>query len=99
MLKIIIGWAIPFVLGGVATGTIAYIKALHKKESALEKGVQCLLRSEIIRLHKQYMELQRIPIYAKEAMVRAYSAYHDLKGDDVATGLYNEVMTLPVSDK
>lgn len=34
-------------------------------------------------------------IYAKEALKRAYHAYHELHGNDVATGLYNEVMALP----
>lgn len=31
----------------------------------------------------------------KEALKRAYHAYHDLRGNDVATRLYNEVMELP----
>jgi hypothetical protein len=35
------------------------------------------------------------PHYAKEALTKAYKAYHNLKGNDVATGLYNEVMKLP----
>lgn len=40
------------------------------------------------------MERRHCPIYAKEALRRAYTAYHALGGNDIATGLYNEVMAL-----
>jgi len=36
----IISWAIPFVLGGIITGLIAYIKAMRRRNTALEDGVQ-----------------------------------------------------------
>lgn len=91
----IISWAIPFVLGGAATGTIACIKMRHRRNTALENGVQCLLRAEIIRNHDKYMEKKHCPIYAKEALKRVYTAYHQLGGNDVATRLYDETMELP----
>ena len=59
------------------------------------EGVQCLLRDEIIRNHDKYMDNGFCPIYAKETLKRAYHAYHELHGNDVATGLCNEVMALP----
>lgn len=90
-----IGWAVPFVCGSVATWAITYIKMRKKRESALEDGVQCLLRAEIIRNHDKYLEKKHCPIYAKEALRRAYKAYHALGGNDVATQLYEEVMELP----
>lgn len=95
MIEKIIEWAIPFVLGGIATGIITYLKMMHTRQTALENGVQCLLRAEIIRNHDKYMELKHCPIYAKEALKRAYTAYHALCGNDVATQLYTEVMELP----
>lgn len=30
-----------------------------------------------------------------QCLLRAYHAYHKLRGNDVATGLYNKVMALP----
>ena len=95
MIDRIIAWAVPFVLGGAATGIITYIRMRHLKQSALENGVQCLLRAEIIRNHDKYLEKRHCPIYAKEALKRAYTAYHALGGNDVATRLYDEVMELP----
>lgn len=91
----IIAWAIPFVCGGIITGLIAYAKTLKKHNDAEEEGIQCLLRAEIIRNHDKYMDKGYCPIYAKEALKRAYHAYHELGGNDVATRLYEETMELP----
>jgi hypothetical protein len=57
--------------------------------------VQCLLRAEIIRQNEKWVKAGYCPIYAKQALTRAYKAYTALKGNDVATGLYHEVMELP----
>ena len=95
----IISWAVPFVCGGVITGLLTYIRTLKRKNDAVEEGVQCLLRAEIIRNHDKYIDKGFCPIYAKEALKRAYHAYHELHGNDVATGLYNEVMALPTEPR
>lgn len=98
LIERIIAWAVPFVCGGLAAWAITYIKMRKKRESALENGVQCLLRAEIIRNHDKYISRHYCPIYAKEALKRAYKAYHTLGGNDVATSLYDEVMHLPTDD-
>ncbi|MBQ8401725.1 MAG: hypothetical protein IJX14_07345 [Clostridia bacterium] len=94
----VIRWAVPFVCGGIGAWGITYIKMRKKRESALENGVQCLLRAEIIRNHDKYVGRRYCPIYAKEALRRAYLAYHALGGNDVATRLYEEVMELPTDE-
>ena len=53
------------------------------------------MRAEIIRSHEKYCERECCPIYAKEALTRAYAAYHALGGNDVATKLYEETLKLP----
>ncbi len=65
-----------------------------ERTEQLEAGVQCLLRAEIIRSHEKYMERGKCPIYAREALTRAYQAYHALGGNDVATDLYHDLMEL-----
>lgn len=95
----ILAWAIPFICGGVITGLITYAKTLKKRSDAEEEGIQCLLRAEIIRNHDKYMDRGFCPIYAKEALKKAYHAYHELRGNDVATGLYNELMALPTEER
>lgn len=95
VVSLILKWAVPFVCGSIATGCITYIAALKKRNTAMEDGLQCLLRAEIIRMHDKYIPRRYCPIYAKEALKRAYKAYHALGGNDVATQLYNELMELP----
>ena len=58
-------------------------------------GTQCLLRAEIIRSHEKYIDKGYCPVYAKESLTREYQAYHNLGGNDVATALYEQLMTLP----
>ncbi len=95
MLQAVINWAVPFVLGGLISAIVALVKRYTKKEKAEAEGVCCLLRAEIIRQHDKWTEREFCPIYAKEALKKTYSAYHNLGGNDVATKLYEEVMNLP----
>ena len=86
-----IKWLIPFLCGS----TVTLICTVFIKLKALKDGIQCLLRAEIIRCHDKYIEREYCPIYAKEALTRAYKAYHALGGNDVATELYEELIKLP----
>lgn len=63
-------------------------------EHNIEDGLQCLLRAEIIRAHEKYTDMGCCPIYAKESLRRAYTAYHNLGGNDIATALYKECLDL-----
>ena len=97
-----IRWLVPFVCGGaisIAGYAIGYARKKNKKEQCeqddIKKGLQCLLRSEIIRSYEKYLDKGYAPIYAKEALKREYEAYHNLGGNDVATELYNKVMKMP----
>lgn len=86
-----IGWLVPFLCGGAVT----FIGTMLIKLKAIKNGLQCLLRAEIIRSYDKYKERCYCPLYAKEALTRAYKAYHALGGNDVATELYNDTMELP----
>lgn len=93
-----IKWLVPFLCGGlVSLGgvVVARVKLGKKKQNAVEVGLQCLLRAEIINQYEKWSERKYCPIYAKEALKRAYDSYHTLGGNDVATGLYEETMELP----
>ena len=77
-------------------GTLAaQIRKSRKKEKSVEKGVQCLLRAEIIRQYEKNIDRGFCPLYAKEALKREYDAYHELGGTDVATDLFDQIMKLP----
>lgn len=93
-----IKWLIPFLCGGAFSllGVIvSRVKLGRKKQDALALGLQCLLRAEIIHQYEKWHDRGYCPIYAKEALKRAYDSYHTLGGNDVATGLYKDTMELP----
>ena len=91
VLDLILKWLIPFVCGGAFTALGAVIIMWR----AIRDGLCCLLRAEIIRQHEKWDEKGYCPIYAKESLRRAYKAYHALKGNDVATSLYEKTLDLP----
>ena len=91
ILEKIVSWLVPFLLGGALSAAALWIAGFK----ALRDGLQCLLRAEIVRQHEKWTRAEYCPIYAKEALTREYKAYHALKGNDVATGLYEEIMELP----
>lgn len=87
----VISWLVPFLLGALFSGVGLWFCGMK----ALRDGVQCLLRAEIIRQNEKWTRAGFCPVYAKQALSREYKAYHALKGNDVATGLYEETMDLP----
>ena len=93
-LELVIKWAVPFLCGAA----VSFAASVLVRLKAIKNGLQCLLRAEIIRANEKYIERGRCPIYAKEALTKAYKAYHALGGNDVATSLYNAVMALPPED-
>ncbi len=93
MQELFLKWLIPFLCGSA----VAFAGTMMIKLKAIKNGLQCLLRAEIIRAHEKYCERVHCPIYAKEALTRAYAAYHALGGNDVATKLYEETLELPES--
>lgn len=82
-------------VGVVVTAVIARCKLGNAKHKAVQDGLQSLLRAEIIRQHEKSTERGFCPIYAKDAVRRAYEAYHALGGNGVITDLYTDIMNLP----
>lgn len=91
ILEKVLSWLVPFLCGAVVGGVALWFGGIR----ALRDGVQCLLRAEIIRQNEKWVKAGYCPVYAKQALSREYKAYHNLKGNDVATGLYEETMDLP----
>ncbi len=94
------------IIGGAVTAfNVIYSTAMSRRQAKgartenIENGLQCLLRAEIIRSHDKYKDKGFCPLYAKEALTRAYKAYHALGGNDVATSLYNECMIMAEKPK
>ena len=106
ILEIIMKWAIPFICSSVASAVIAYYKASKKRDAekeekfnerieAIEVGIQCLLRAEIIETSKAYISKGWCSDKELEYLDKAYDAYSNLNGNDVAEAFYNAAKTLP----
>lgn len=74
---------------------IAKLKEEHARNEAIAEGMQSLLRESIVGNYNRYTDKGFCPIYAKESVKNVYKAYHDLGGNDVATGLYKELLEMP----
>lgn len=98
MFDIFIKWLVPFVCGSFISlcgVVISRWKLGKKQQDAIKLGLQALLRAELIRQHEKYKERGYCPLYAKEALKREYDSYHSLGGNDIATELFNQTMSLP----
>ena len=89
--ELVLKWLIPFLCGAFVSAFCA-ASVLVK---SIRGGLQCLLRAEIIRQHEKWSKRGYCPIYAKESLTKAYKAYHALKGNDVATEMFEELIDLP----
>lgn len=94
-------WVEWLFTAAVALLTLGYrqiagrIKEEERKNLAVAEGIQCLLRESIVTAYNRYSDRGYCPIYAKESVKRAYLAYHDLEGNDVATKLYEKLLAMP----
>ena len=91
-------WLFGLCLAALTWGYRTILKRLkdeHTKNEAIAEGVQSLLRESLVSNYNRYKEKGYCPIYAKESIKRVYHAYHGLSGNDVATGLYQELLAMP----
>lgn len=84
----------------VAWRTVASrLKQEQAKNEAIAEGVQSLLRESIVTNYNRYKDKGFCPIYAKESIKKVYGSYHNLGGNDVASGLYKELLEMPTEKK
>ena len=66
MIQIFLQWLIPFACGAlvsVCTALFTMRRKERKREKAVENGVQCLLRAEIIRQYEKWVDRGYCPIF------------------------------------
>lgn len=91
-------WAFAFITAFAGFGYRNVSRKLQeerRKNEAMAKGLQSLLRQSIVDNYNEYQDKGYCPIYAKESLKTLYSAYHELGGNDVATKLYNTLLQMP----
>lgn len=83
------------VLTGVWAGIWRKQKKLCRHYQAMNDGMRCLLRAELIRDHTHSLDKGYIPIYAMENVLESYTAYHALGGNGTITKMVEELKRFP----
>lgn len=83
-------------ISAVVTGGLTYLGIMRQSIKALKGGLLSLLRAELIRSHDKYTQKGFCPLYAKEALEKAYNAYSALGGNGAMKQVYEETMNLPI---
>ena len=68
-----------------------------KRQEALERGVQALLRDRLIEIHDEYCPKDEIPLHVKDNFDNLYQQYHALGKNGVMDSFHEEVMDLPTT--
>ena len=83
------------IVGGMFTYFASKIKKIKKEDDAIKKGIQALLRAEMISSYNKYNDLGYAPIYAKESFENVYQNYHALGLNGVMDEIRRTFMELP----
>ena len=90
--------------GLIVTGLGVAVKWLHKKskteaqrQGAIEKGLQALLRCQMINDYNHDKDKGFAPIYAKDNFENVWKQYHNLGVNGVMDSIHEEFMTLPTT--
>ena len=67
----------------------------EKKNSAIENGVQALLRNELIRRYREYECKGEISIIDLENVEHMFEEYKNLGGNGTVKKMYDELLELP----
>ncbi len=88
-------WALWF-CGLVAGGMVAGWRKLSSRQTAIELGVQALLRDRIVQAYYHYAERDWITLHGLESVEAMYREYHALGGNGTVTKLVEDIRKMEV---
>lgn len=100
VIKYWVEWTFGLLIAGL---TIAWrklskrVKDSQAKNTAVELGVQALLRDRMIDNYNRYSEKGYAPIYVRDSFENCYQQYHALGGNGVMKDIRDKFMSLPTS--
>lgn len=77
----------------------AMVIKLQMRWKATEKGVQALLRNEIIKTYNHYMDKGYLPIHECDNVMHMFEQYEKLGGNGTVPGLVEKLKRLPTEDE
>lgn len=94
ILKIVLNYIIPVVLGFVIGFISTKLKKNKVKDIAIEQGVQALLRNEIIRRYREFESKGEISILDKENLEEMFTQYKNLGGNGTVKKMMEDLLNL-----
>lgn len=87
IIKSIIGYVVPAILGFLIAKVINY----RKKNDSLKNGLKTLLQSNISNTYFLYEPLKKIPDYLYKNVKNEFKAYKQLDGNDYVDDLMEKM--------
>ena len=85
-------WLLLFSVPSLLSGIVLYLRGQVR---GIRRGVQALLRAQLISDWNYYSEKGYAPIYARENFENVYTQYHSLGANGVMDDLRNKFLALP----
>lgn len=92
-------FGIPTLIAGILRYLCKRIKDNRDDTEALKKGVQALLRSQMIADYNKYVEKGYAPIYARDNFENCWAQYHALGANGVMDDMRKKFLKLPTEQK
>ena len=92
VLKIILGWGIPVVLGAI----LAFMVKIVKDNKAMKMSMLSLIRSQIVGKCETYLRRGCIHEYARYCLEELFKQYKILGGNHGVETLVNRTFALPL---
>lgn len=87
---------IPSLITGAIAFVIGRVQGVHKRMTALEKGVQAILRDRLYQSYNHFKEKGYAPLYARENFENMYQQYHNLGKNGVMDDIHEKFLLLPI---
>ena len=81
------------IFGALITRVITY----RKENDALKKGIQALLRAQMINDYNKWTSKNYAPIYARENFENCWKQYETLGENGVMNDIHNKFLALPTT--
>lgn len=75
---------------------LAVFKLLFAQIRAIKKGLQALLRAQLLEEYNKWSDLGYAPIYARQNFENCWEQYHALGKNGVMDDLHTKFLRLPV---
>lgn len=85
------------IIGMVGT-VFGFFRSITKRVNAVSKGMQAMLRNQMIELWNEYSRKGYVPIYVRDNFENIWKSYHNLGANGVMNGIHDKFMNLPVSE-